>query len=113
MRLRPTNRRNRSASSSFLSCAVRVGCDTYSTVAACVKLFSFATAMKELNHIASVSAPRLSGYAHLIGSRKWAGFVQLTPESFDPPKLPIATMTSAKPWRLCTGGDYPDSTLAR
>jgi hypothetical protein len=37
----------------------------------------------------------LLGYAHLIGSRKWAGFVQSTPESFDPPKLPIDTMISA------------------
>jgi hypothetical protein len=65
MRLRPPNRRNRSASSSFLSCAIRVGCDTYSTVAVCAKIFSFATAMKELNHIASVPAPRALGICAL------------------------------------------------
>jgi hypothetical protein len=60
-----------------------------------VKLFSFATAMKELNYIASVSAPRALGTCALTRLAQMAGFVQLTPESYNPPKLPIDTMTSA------------------
>jgi len=100
-------------SSSFLICAVSLGCDTCSTVAACVKLFSFATAMKELNYIASVSAPRVLGICALNRLAQMGGFVQLTPESYNPPKLPIDTMKSANHGGLSTGGDYPDSTLAR
>jgi hypothetical protein len=95
IRPRPPNRRDRSASLNFLICAVRVGCDTYSTVAACVKLFSFATAMKEPNYIASVSAPRVLGICAFNRLAQMRGFVQLTPESYNPPKLPIDTMTSA------------------
>src|ERR1700732_223723 len=94
IRLRPPNRRDRSASLNFLICAVRVGCDTYSTAAACVKLVSFATAMKELNYIASVSAPRALGICALNRLAQMGGFVQLTPESYNPPKLPIDTMAS-------------------
>jgi hypothetical protein len=78
-----------------LICAVRVGCDTYSTVAACAKLFSFATAMKELNYIASVSALRALRTCALTRLAQMAGFLHVTPESFNPPKLPIDTMTSA------------------
>src|ERR1700730_10590911 len=51
--------------------------------------------MKELNYIASVSAPRALGTCALTRLAQMGGFVQLTPESYNPPKLPIDTMTSA------------------
>jgi hypothetical protein len=62
---------------------------------ACVKLFSFATAMKERNYIASVSAPRALRTSPLTLLAQMSGFVQGTTESFNPPKLPVDTMTSA------------------
>ena len=62
---------------------------------ACVKLFSFAKAMKERNYIASVSALRALRTCALTRLAQMGGFVQVTPESFNPPKLPIDTMTSA------------------
>ena len=60
--------------------------------AACVKLFSCATAMEERIYIASVYAPRaLRTLARLA---QMSGFVQPTPESFNPPKLRIDMMMS-------------------
>jgi hypothetical protein len=94
MRLRPPNRSNRSASSSFLICAVRVGCDTYNTVAGCVKLVSFRHrdegAQLHCFSVRSKDSPGMPAYSACANER----FVQETPESCNPPKLPIDTMTS-------------------
>jgi hypothetical protein len=62
---------------------------------ACVKLFSFATAMKERNYIASVSAPRALRTSPLTRLAQISGFLQVTMESSNPPKRPVDTMTSA------------------
>jgi hypothetical protein len=45
-------------------------------------------------HIAILDDDQAVALARLV---QMGGFVQLTPESFDPPKLPIDRMTSAKP----------------
>ena len=94
--LRPPNRRNRSASLNFLICPVRVGCDTYSTVAARVKLFSFATATKELNYFASVSALRgLSSDMRTYSARANGWLFTCDAGNIQSAKAPIDTMTSA------------------
>jgi hypothetical protein len=94
MRLRPPNRSNRSASSSFLICAVRVGCDTYSTVAGCVKLVSFRHrdegAQLHCFSVRSKDSPGMPAYSACANER----FGQETPEFCNPPKLPIDTITS-------------------
>jgi hypothetical protein len=80
---------------------------------ACVKLFSFVTAMKQRNYIASVSAPRalrtIPAYSARANQRLRTsddGILQST-------KAAGRYDDIRKPWRLGTGAGYPDSTLAR
>ena len=62
---------------------------------ACVKLVSLAAAMNGCNYIASVSALTALRTYPLTPLAQMSGFVQVTPESSNPPTLPIDTMTSA------------------
>jgi hypothetical protein len=60
--------------------------------AACVKVFSCATAMEERIYIASVCA--LRALRTLTRLAQMSGFLQPTPEPFNPSKLRIDTMMS-------------------